>query len=304
MAKEKIIKRVRCPIRIDLAGGSLDIQPIPREMGPVTIVAAAINKYVRGSMYEGTNFGVEYELDDGVHTGSGLGTSGAMNLCWLSLISNETDKYTLANRVYLMEQATGIVGGVQDQFISAYGGVRVIRICGDRVWCEPLLHEVDANRYLLPHLLLVDSGIRRSGPGMNEIFLDGYLRGKYYDELTRLNELSTSLAEYIGNIALAGPSDIESIGNLIDEEWSIRKILMPGKVEEIDGIVSTVKGKFGGGIHSKINGQAGGGSILFWVDDPDIYGKLSTFIEKLPGCKVIDFGFDFTGLQSYAQIAE
>jgi galactokinase/mevalonate kinase-like predicted kinase len=294
-----IVRTVKCPIRIDIGGGSLDIQPIPTEMGPVSIVAAAIDKYVTGAIYtdDKNRFTVKYWLDPDINTGSGLGTSGAMNACWLALVSGNEDRYKLASDVYSMEQSTGVVGGVQDQYMSALGGVRRISMSGRRVWCDILLGETAANRYLLPHLMLVNTGIVRSATNMNGQFLDRYMHGELHQELMDLSEVTDDLANRLGKLPMyyGEPLYIESIGDLIDTEWIIRKKLMPTNVTEIDSIINMCKLKFGG-IHARSLGASGGGCILFFLEDHDIYGKLTKFIHESTKCKVIPFSFDYNGL--------
>jgi galactokinase/mevalonate kinase-like predicted kinase len=294
-----MIKRVRCPIRIDLAGGSLDIQPIPREMGPVHIVAAAISKYVVGSMYVSAEnqFTVEYHLTEGIGTGLGLGTSGAMNLAQLALISEEKDPHVLADRVYKMELATDVCGGVQDQYMSAYGGVRDMVLNHDRVWIGDITTNEICDTVLHPHLLLLDSGIVRLASTMNRQFIESYRRGKFRSELMELSTISAQVAHMISRIGDIEQIANRCIGDLLDDEWSIRKILMPSNVDSIDYIISSTKKKFGeDNIHAKVLGAAGGGCILFWLKDPDTYGSISKYLLEINGTKVIPFEFDYQGL--------
>jgi galactokinase/mevalonate kinase-like predicted kinase len=302
-----LIRRVRCPVRIDISGGTLDIQPIPQDFGPVTIVAAAINKYVTGTIEDsnGKGLSVTYSLDSTLGTGSGLGTSGAMNLCWLALISGEESKYTLATRVYDMELATGVVGGVQDQFMSAFGGLRSIIMSNDRVWLPELLSENDAGVYVLPHLLLVDTHIARSATGMNKQFLDNYKSGCFYKEISDLIEISDDLCDRISKIQQYSKEDgyIRDIGILIDSEWTVRRKLMPARVEEIDNIILSLKKKYGSDVHAKVLGAAGGGCVLLWLDDSDMYGRVATTVETM-NCSVIPFEFDYQGLVYESELTQ
>jgi len=304
-------KIVSAPLRIDLCGGSLDIQPVPTDMAPVHIVSAAIDMRVTGQLYDcidGNNDGkglrLEYTLPGDVSTGSGLGSSGCMNLVWLALITGERDPHRLASSVYKMEQATGVVGGVQDQFTAAYGGINLIRMSHDRVWVERLIDPSDSEtiKWMTDHMVLLDTNIRRSATGMNDNFIKNYMDGKFYDELTELNELSLLT---VNELSPSKTCRMPNLAAIFDREWAIRKILMPSKVDEIDNIISeckTVLMADGYECGAKVNGAAGGGCMLCWVKEAR-YGNVLVYgINKLVdiatsmGCTRIPLAFDFDGI--------
>src|SRR5271157_2470361 len=110
------VKKVKAPVRIDFGGGTTDVQPFPKMYGGA-VLNAAINRHITGElMASDKKVSLSYSGD--VPTSSGLGTSGVMNLVWLSLISkkkfaNENDKIALAEETYKLEQITGLVGGKQ-----------------------------------------------------------------------------------------------------------------------------------------------------------------------------------------------
>ena len=121
------VKKFMAPVRIDFAGGTTDISPFKDEYGGC-ILNATINRYVVGEL-KADDKKTHLEYTGNIPTSSGLGTSGVMNLIWLSLITQQKGKLDsnakikLAETVYGIEQAMGLVGGKQDQYAAAFGGI-------------------------------------------------------------------------------------------------------------------------------------------------------------------------------------
>src|SRR3989344_1560404 len=141
----------RAPVRIDFGGGTTDVYPFTNYGGAV--LNAAIDKYVHGSILKLNDRTVlEYHAD--IPTSSGLGTSSAMNVVWLALTSNIRDKKKIAEMVYEVEKSTGIVGGKQDQYAAALGGINFLSF-GKKVSVERLnlkksfLNELEKKLFLL-----------------------------------------------------------------------------------------------------------------------------------------------------------
>src|SRR5689334_6672949 len=94
----------RAPVRIDFAGGWTDVNIFARGAGGV-VVNAAINQYVTGTLevqdetdHEGPHLssasgighdGIEVAYRSELPSGSGLGTSSALNVVWLSLVKSQ-----------------------------------------------------------------------------------------------------------------------------------------------------------------------------------------------------------------------
>jgi D-glycero-alpha-D-manno-heptose-7-phosphate kinase len=140
------IKKVRAPVRIDFAGGTTDIYPFTKIYGGA-VLNAGINRYVVGKIVK-SDTSVHLEYTGNTPTSSGLGTSGVMNLVWLALISqikmkkkegiSFKTKQELAEKVYKLEQSMGLVGGKQDQYAGAFGGINYLEFLGDEVKIEQL----------------------------------------------------------------------------------------------------------------------------------------------------------------------
>ena len=74
------------PVRVDLAGGWTDVQPYSGDHGG-EVVNFAINRYIRSIMEKDDDGRIRVEYSSDMPTGSGLGTSGAMNVGLIATIA-------------------------------------------------------------------------------------------------------------------------------------------------------------------------------------------------------------------------
>ena len=150
---------VRVPVRIDLAGGWTDVPEYCNDhMGGV--INIAINRYIHARMDidDERRISVQYHSD--VPVGSGLGTSGALNVALLSTILNEEkNEEQIAELAFKFEALLGNTGGRQDQWASAKGGIQHLRFQGDRVESENLDIDPEFIRKIERNFLLFDSKI-------------------------------------------------------------------------------------------------------------------------------------------------
>ena len=151
---------VRCPIRIDLAGGWSDV-PAYCNDSCGEVVNIAINHYVtaKKTLDENRRLTVQYSTD--MPIGSGLGTSGAMNVALMAAISGENKTSNeLAEMAFQFESILGNTGGRQDQWASALGGINHLTFAGDDVVVNRLNPSEDFRNWLQNNLLLFDSKIQ------------------------------------------------------------------------------------------------------------------------------------------------
>src|SRR4029453_15874752 len=132
-----IDKYVRCMLKPTSADGitirSLDLEEVSRNMtgrweGRLALPQAVLDALpaVRG---------VEVTMFSDVPPGSGLGSSSALVVSMLKLISSAynlpTDPHALAELAYRIERIDlGIPGGRQDQYAAAFGGMGVYHFGG------------------------------------------------------------------------------------------------------------------------------------------------------------------------------
>ncbi len=150
---------VRAPSRIDLAGGWTDV-PIYCSKKTGEVVNIAINQYVRSEMVidDDRKLSVSYSTD--MPTGSGLGTSGAMNVGFITTIMGTAqDSVKTAEIAYQFEALLGNKGGRQDQWASALGGVNHLTFVDQSVTAETITPSAEFCQWLENNLLLFNSHI-------------------------------------------------------------------------------------------------------------------------------------------------
>jgi D-glycero-alpha-D-manno-heptose-7-phosphate kinase len=286
----KIIKKVQAPVRIDFAGGTTDIAYFANKYGGA-VLNAAINRYVTGSIVK-TDEKIHLEYTGNTPTSSGLGTSGVMNLVWLALISEIKlkrkegikikTKEELAEKVYNLEQAMGIVGGKQDQYAGTFGGINFLQFKKDKVLIEQLNLNEGFIKELENSLVLVYTGKPHFAGSANKNMIDNIKKGRGVENLIRIR----NIAKEMKNCLLK--EDLDGFSMLMNEETENRIKLhsnvLPANVKAI------MKSAFSNGAKSaKICGSGNGGSILFLGD--------KNKLKKRFGKSVIDFRFDFEGLK-------
>ncbi len=150
---------VKSPSRIDLAGGWTDV-PTYCSSKTGEVVNIAINRYVRSEMIIDDERKISLSYSTDMPTGSGLGTSGAMNVGLVATISNNQQPILkTAEIAYQFEALLGNTGGRQDQWASALGGINHLTFSGDNVAVQPLTISTEFSTWLEQHLLLFNSHI-------------------------------------------------------------------------------------------------------------------------------------------------
>ncbi len=282
----KIIKKVSAPVRIDFAGGTTDISPFKDKYGGA-VLNAAINKHVVGEIIiDDKKTHLEYTGE--IPTSSGLGTSGVMNLVWLALISKTPNKFNpknekeLAESVYKLEQSLGLVGGKQDQYAGAFGGINFMEFNKDKVKITKLNLPVKLIKELESKLVLVYTGKPHLATDSNKMMIDNLKKGKNTKNLLRIKKIAIEMK----NSLLRG--NLSGFAKLMNSETEERRKLAKGIVtKETEKIIK--EGVENGAISAKILGSGNGGSVLFFGDKSKLKRKF--------GDKVIDFKFDFNGLR-------
>ncbi len=276
----KIIKKVKAPVRIDFAGGTTDISPFREKYGGA-VLNAAINRYVVGKLIiDDKKTHLEYTGD--IPTSSGLGTSGVMNLVWLALISNEKNKIKLAERVYDLEQSQGFVGGKQDQYAGTLGGINFLEFNKNKVKITKLNLNSKLIKELEDNLVLVYTGKPHLSMNSNKAMIDNLKKGKNIQNLIKIKRIAYEMKSAL----LKG--NLSRFAKLMNSETEERRKLAKGILtKDTERIIRD--GMENGAIAAKILGSGNGGSVLFFGDKQKLKRKF--------GSRIIDFKFDFKGLR-------
>ncbi|HZT95954.1 MAG TPA: GHMP kinase [Chloroflexota bacterium] len=295
--------RAQAPLRIDFGGGWSDV-PVFAESDPDggAVLNAAITVYARGYIIRpeprrglgvklpGSKHVVRYELD--APAGAGLGASAAQTLLWLTLvkttIANVSERRDLAERAWRVENELGILGGKQDHYASAMGGISYMTF-GESTTVESLKPDFEFCEELERRLVLVYTGTRRLSGDIHEAVWGRYESGDaaIVEPLRELRRLAGEMREALMT------RDLEALARLMNRNWSCQKRLHHSITNEgLDHLVAL--GLRSGARAAKACGAGGGGCLLFLTEE----GARSRVGEALTaaGAMVIPFLFDWYGV--------
>lgn len=197
---------------------------------------------------------------------SGLGSSSTFTVSLLNVLralkNINTDKYELAKDAIFIEQKLIKENvGSQDQIAAAYGGLNRIDFnASDGFRVNPIFLRDFST--VTSHMLLFFTGIMRSA---NEIAMEQIKNIPQNKSL--LKEMMIQVNE-ASSILQSKSIDMKIFGNLLHEQWRIKKSLASNiSNKSIDEIyeLGLKNGAYGG----KILGAGGGGFILF-IADPSV----------------------------------
>ena len=288
----------RTPFRISFFGGGTDYQPWFREHGG-SVLSTTINRYcyincrylpqffdyrnrIVWSKIETVNEyndishpvvrevlklyklqGLEIHHDGDLPSRAGLGSSSAFTVGLLNALNSLNGKISSKNdlvksAIYVEQDLLKENVGVQDQIAVAYGGLNKIEIQPDgNFHVHPLTISSNRKLELESSLILFYTGISRLSSDIasdnirqipnNQVQL--HLMRKMVDDAVKI---------------LNSDSDINIIGELLDESWRLKRQLSSlVSTTYIDEIYS--KAKKSGAIGGKVLGAGGGGFMLFFV---------------------------------------
>jgi D-glycero-alpha-D-manno-heptose-7-phosphate kinase len=296
---------VRAPVRVDFAGGWTDIQPFANTEGGA-VLNTAIDRYVQGTLEikeadtktKGVNAskiisqssGIKINYSSNLPTGSGLGTSAAMNVVFLFLIRYEFFKNeppeVIAEAAFEMEQLLRIKGGKQDQYASALGGINFMTFT-DKVKVERLNIEKSIKGQLEKNLVLCYSGKSRLSGNIHDKVWGRYLKGETVDAFHGLKKSAYSMKKALIN------GRLDEFASLMTENWEYQK--------QLDSSVTnpTTEKLFrasyeSGAIGGKACGAGGGGCLLFFCDKSRVNPVKRALVKA--GGEIIPFRFAEKGL--------
>lgn len=331
------IVRAKAPLRISFGGGGTDVPPYPEEKGGA-VLSATIDKYAYCSLtvrddklvnvtsldydlvtkyplndkleYDGKldlvkaatkvmeiENGVDLFLHSDMPPGSGLGTSSTMTVAlvgalghWLKLPFVEYDVAELAYRIE--RQEAGIKGGKQDQYAASFGGFNFIEFLGKTTVVNPLRVKNEILNELQYRLMLCYTGKTRLSAGIIDDQVRGYTENR--EGVVHALDETRKLAINMKNALLLG--QIDEFGTLLHQGWQSKKRFSTRITDpNIDKLydVAQQNGALGG----KLLGAGGGGYLLLLCE----FDKRHILAQKLEehGGKVVNFAFEFNGLQTW-----
>ncbi len=297
MPREEVV--VRVPVRIDFAGGWTDVHYFSSAEGGA-VLNAAINHLVEGraSWSEG-RLHVEYGLE--LPSGSGLGTSGALDVAWLALtnqiIGRAQSQVDLAEGAYKLEKLLGVEGGKQDQYAAALGGFNLLRFGAeaDAAEVEPLHVRPVVVCALEESSVLCYSGSSHDSSSVHRLVWERYQEG---DQRTIQALRSIRDSVQSGRDALL-KGDLPALAEVLSHNREMARALHPALVtKRMDELFATGKGA--GAMGAKACG-AGSGGCLYFLCQPDRRAEVETALQER-GAQILPFRFhaEGTAVQSQA----
>ncbi len=266
------------PLRISFAGGGTDIEPYASEHGGI-VLSAAIKIYAEAeypatkqeySMLEKTiiryfKLSENLSVISNAEPMSGLGGSAACFVAGIKAAVPELPAFDVANIAFRLERKyMRVAGGIQDQYIAAYGGMNYLTINEKGVHVEA----IKIPEGLEQRLLLVYLG-RRNHSGA-DIIKDQMKR----DNLENFR-LQKQIAESM-KLALK-QGGIRTFGAMIEMAWQSKVRFSP--LISTDDIKEFHKNCLNNGaIGGKLTGAGGGGYMLL-MEDPDKPNELRKYLE-------------------------
>ncbi|MCA9920982.1 MAG: GHMP kinase [Anaerolineales bacterium] len=286
---------IQAPLRVSLFGGGTDFPSYFQEHGGC-VLTSAIDKYIFVTIKKrfdaklrigytqtemvdniseikhelirealrktGITKGVEIStMGDIPDQGSGLGSSSTVTVGALHAM------YTYARQAVLTEQLAQeaceiereILGkpiGIQDQYISAYGGLRFMTFQKNGAVKSRKVNMSERSlRRLSDNMLLFFTGITRKA---DTILVEQ--KQNIRDRLSILNEMK-QIAHYAVEELESG--NVDAVGPLLHQSWELKKQLA-SRISNpaLDGMYETARraGATGG----KISGAGGGGFLLLY----------------------------------------
>lgn len=227
--------------------------------------------------------------------GSGLGTSAAMGVALIGVLGAIKDvtylpyQYAeLASRIERHE--LGILGGKQDHYGSAVGGINFMQFQGEDVKTSPIKLPPQIRYELEKNLVLCYTGKSRLSGDIHKNVTQAYKSGE--PSVRAALENLKAIAESTKTALMRGR--LTEFGELLTENWeNQQKLHTSVSNEQIDKLFKIAHEQ--GAIGGKACGAGGGGCLLFYCQ-PTREHNVRKKLEEA-GTQIIDFNFDFEGLQ-------
>ena len=229
--------------------------------------------------------------------GSGLGTSASMGVALVGALGALKEAtylpYEYAEFASTIERhELGILGGKQDHYASALGGIHFMEFQGEEVKTSPLRFPPHIRYELEKNLVLCYTGKSRLSGNIHQNVTDAYKSGQ--PSVREALETLKAIAEATKTALMRGR--LTEFGELLTENWNNQRKLHPSVTnEQIESLfkIAMAHGAIGG----KACGAGGGGCLLFYCE-PTREHNVRQKLEDA-GAQVIDVNFDFDGLQMW-----
>ena len=230
------------------------------------VMNAAINHFVHGTLTSDPDKGTKVEYHCELPTGSGLGTSAAMNVVLVTLLRTETDiehtvAHEIAEQAYEFESLLGVRGGRQDQYAAAFGFFSALTFTS-HVSRKFLIPDCNFERQLQERLVLCYTGKQRLSGNIHENVW-GSLKRRNPRVVSAMRTLKSCGEEAFKSIQ---SGNIDSLGEVMNLNWEAQKRLDDSITNhDMEHIFKMAFAS--GAVSGKACGAGGGGCLLFLTEE-------------------------------------
>lgn len=245
----------------------------------------------------GVDRGIELVSVADVPANSGLGSSSSFTVATLNALTTYTrhvqDAGSLAAMAYHVEHdLLGEPVGVQDGYVSAYGGVVAIEIdTSGAVEVEPVPCSRETLDELQANLVVFYSGKERSASAVLKEQSEKIDNGAAVESMHQIARLGRE------TYRLLCRGDVDAYGELLREHWERKRALtfsMTDAALDEDYALAREAGAVGG----KLMGAGGGGFWCFYVQPAEKRAVCNVLGAR--GLRRMRFAFDFGGARIIA----
>jgi D-glycero-alpha-D-manno-heptose-7-phosphate kinase len=264
-----------------------------RPDGELSLLKAAARRF-------GPSAGFEVQTSSDAPPGSGLGGSGALGVAlvagFATLEGERPLPAEIAMRAHRLEaEDAGIVGGKQDQYAAALGGLQFLEFKDRAVSATRLDPPSDLQRELERHLVLCYTGVSHVSAETHARVWQRYEAGDaaIVHALDGLRSCALEMRD-----ALAG-GDIAHVGEILARNWAHQRALAEGMQTDVMRGLERAAGA-AGAAGCKACGAGSGGSMVFLARS----GRAFAVAEALraAGATVLRFSFDGAGVVSWLAV--
>jgi D-glycero-alpha-D-manno-heptose-7-phosphate kinase len=228
--------------------------------------------------------------------GSGLGTSGAMGVALVSLLTRARQEQLsdrdIAEHAYRLESdEVKNPGGRQDQYAAALGGVHRLAFRDPDVGVEPITLDRAFAAELERRLVLCYTGRSRVSGATIARVMDAYARGDagVTGALRALRDVAERMAEALR------AADLGRVAALLSENWRRQQELDPGmRTDDMARLEVAVTSA--GALGGKAAG-AGAGGAMFFVAGNDVQAVAAAAVAA--GASVLPVGWAREGVRAW-----
>ena len=250
------------------------------------IVHPAVREAIR---YMNVQQGLEIHHDGDLPARSGLGSSSSFSVGILhalrALDGKMTSKSELAQlAIHLEQHLLKEDVGIQDQIMTAYGGLNVVEFDPDSEFrVNPIPIDPLRKELFQHHLMLIYTGISRTASEVAK---------SQIESIPRKKEVMRGIMDMVPEATkiLAGTGDISEFGRLLHEAWLLKKSITERvSTSLVDDMYERARNA--GALGGKLLGAGGGGFIVFFVEP----GLHQSVLEALEDFLLVPFELENSG---------